>query len=293
VDPANRAPVRIPAAVQVHRGARISFTGVTVRHTGTSGIDLADQTQDSSVTGSVVDDTAGIGEVDDYYQTQLALMTSGNTVSGSTVRRPGQQYEDAVGNLGRPQPRHHPVAQRHRLHALLRHLDRLGLGLGVRLHPAGEAGSVHLPPWFDLHRRQPRRRQPCAQRDGRAVRRRPGLHPRRPGIAFGVHRNVLAECINGCNMIYHDKGSSQWNTHDNVVRFSNGSLWLNCWTPSIHDNNVHDNYTDTAAYNNNGTNNTFQQPLWSPTASGRRRHRRSRTRPGRAHGPARYSTTTI
>jgi len=41
-DPTTHAPIRIPAAVQVHRGARISFTGDVVQHTGTSGIDLAD-----------------------------------------------------------------------------------------------------------------------------------------------------------------------------------------------------------------------------------------------------------
>ena len=43
-DPTTRTPSRIPAAVQVHRGARITFTNDVVRHTGTSGIDLADQT---------------------------------------------------------------------------------------------------------------------------------------------------------------------------------------------------------------------------------------------------------
>ncbi|HEY0805770.1 MAG TPA: hypothetical protein VGD84_11920, partial [Pseudonocardiaceae bacterium] len=60
-DPTTRMPTRIPAAVQVHRGARISFTGDVVRHTGTSGIDLADQTQDSAVSASSITDTSGIG----------------------------------------------------------------------------------------------------------------------------------------------------------------------------------------------------------------------------------------
>jgi hypothetical protein len=84
--------------------------------------------------------------------------------------------------------------------------------------------------------------------------------------------NVLSECVNGCNMIYHDEGSSLWNTHDNVVRFSNGSLWLNLWTPSIHDDAIHDNYSDTASFNNNGSNITFQQATvvtdgnWPPAA---------------------------
>jgi hypothetical protein len=262
-DPATRAPVRIPAAAQVHRGARISFTGVTVRHTGTSGIDLADQTQDSSVTGSVVDDTAGIGvavgEVDDYYQTQPALMTSGNTVSGSTVRRPGQQYQDAVG-----------IWVGHSRGTTLSHNDigytpysgisigwgwgwasdctlQAKQGLSTCRHGSTYTGDNHVV-GNHVHSVM------GALYDGGPVYTLGGQAS--PSEFIG---NVLAECINGCNMIYHDEGSSQWNTHDNVVRFSNGSLWLNFWTPSIHDNNVHDNYTDTAAYNNNGTNNTFQQ----------------------------------
>ena len=40
---------------------------------------------------------SSIGEVDDYYQTDPALMTSGNTVSRSIVQFPGQEYQDAVG----------------------------------------------------------------------------------------------------------------------------------------------------------------------------------------------------
>jgi hypothetical protein len=44
-----------------------------------------------------------------------------------------------------------------------------------------------------------------------------------------------------------------------VIRFANGSNWLNLWTPSIHDDTIQNNYSDTATFNNNGTNITFQQ----------------------------------
>jgi len=75
---------------------------------------------------------------------------------------------------------------------------------------------------------------------------------------------VVGECINGCNAIYHDEGSSLWNTHDNVVEFINGGLWLNLWTPSIHDDSIHGNYSDTDRYNNNGTNIDFTQSTIVP-----------------------------
>ena len=262
-DPTTRAPSRIPAAVQVHRGARISFTGDTVQHTGTSGIDLADQTQDSTVTASTITDTSGtgvgVGEVDDYYQTQPALMTSGNTVSSNVVQRPGQEYQDAVG-----------VWVGHSRGTTLSHNDigytpYSGISIGWGW---GWASDCALQAKQGL--------QDC--RHGTTY--TGGNHV----LANHVHSvmgvlfdggpvytlggqvsgsdfvgNVLAECVNGCNMIYHDEGSSLWSTHDNVVKFSNGSLWLNLWTPSIHDDTIRGNYTDTDRYNNNGTNITFQQ----------------------------------
>jgi hypothetical protein len=262
-DPATRAPIRIPAAVQVHRGARISFTGDTVQHTGTSGIDLADQTQDSTVSGSSITDLSGtgvdLGEVDDYYQTQPALMTSGNTVSGNVVQRPGQEFSDAVG-----------VWIGHSRGTTLSHNDigytpysgvSIGWGWGWAsdcslqakqglsncLHGTTYTGGNHLLA-NHVHSVM------GVLSDGGPIY---TLGGEASGSEFVG--NVLGECGGGCNMIYHDEGSSLWNTHDNVVEFSNGALWLNLWTPSIHDDSIHDNYTDTDRYNNNGSNIDFKQ----------------------------------
>lgn len=268
-DPATRTPTRIPAAVQVHRGARITFTGVTVQHTGTSGIDLADQTQGSTVSGSSITDIGGsgvaVGEVDDYYQTQPALMTSGNSVSGNVVQRPGQEYQDTVG-----------VWVGHSRETTLSHNDigytpysgvSIGWGWGWAsscalqakqgladpcLHGTTYAGGNHvvgnhvhsvMGVLFDGG--------PIYTLGGQAS----------PSEFVG---NVLGECINGCNMIYHDEGSSLWNTHDNVVEFGNGSSWLHLWTPTIHDDFIHGNYTDTAQYENNGTDVTVEQSTVVP-----------------------------
>jgi hypothetical protein len=263
-DPTTRAPIQIPAAVQVHRGARITFTDDVVQHTGTSGIALSDQTQDSTVDASTVTDTSGtgvaIGEVDDYYQTEPALMTSGNTVSGSIVQFPGQEYADAVGiRVGISKG------------TVISHNDvgytpysgmSIGWGWGWAsnctlqsaqglpdpcLHGTTYAGGNQV---VDNHVHSVM----GVLNDGGPIYTLGGQST--PSEFSG---NVLSECVNGCNMIYHDEGSSLWNTYDNVLRFSNGSLWVNFWTPTIHDDSIHDNYSDTASYNNNGTNITFQQ----------------------------------
>jgi len=267
-NPTTHAPSRIPAAVQVHRGQRITFTNDTVTHTGTSGIDLADQTQDSSVTGSTITDTSGIGiavgEVDDYYQTQQALMTSGNTVATDVVQFPGQEYSDAVGiwvgDSKATTLSHNDVG----------YTPYSGISMGWGW---GWASDCTLQAKQGLSTcRHGTNYNGGNQIVGNHVHSVMGmLNDGGPIYTLGGQAtgsvfvgNVVGECINGCNAIYHDEGSSLWNTHDNVVEFSNGGLWLNLWTPSIHDDAIHDNYTDTARYNNNGTNIDFTQSTVVP-----------------------------
>ncbi|MFC0435255.1 right-handed parallel beta-helix repeat-containing protein [Kutzneria buriramensis] len=262
-DPTTRSPIRIPAAVQVHRGQRITFSDDTVRNVGTSGIELADQTQDSTVYRSSVTDTSGIGvavgEVDDYYQTQAPLQTSGNTVSDNTIQRVGQEFADAVG-----------VLVGHSRNTTLSHNDigytpYSGVSIGWGW---GWASSCDLQAKQGLS-------QPCAHGTtytggnhvvGNHVHSVMGeLNDGGPIYTLGGQAsqseftgNVLGECVNGCNAIYHDEGSSLWYTHDNVVKSIGGSLWLNLWTPTIHDDTIVNNFTDTGNYNNNGTNITLQ-----------------------------------
>jgi hypothetical protein len=268
-DPTTRRPIRIPAAVQVHRGARVTFSHDVVQHTGTSGIDLADQTQDSTVDSSTVTDTSGIGvavgEVDDYYQTDPALMTSGNTVSRDVVQFPGQEYQDAVG-----------IWVGHSKGTTLSHNDvgytpysgiSIGWGWGWASDCTLQAAQGLPDPC--LHGTTYTGGNKVVGNHVHSV--MGALFDGGPIYTLGGEAsssefsgNVLSECIDGCNMIYHDEGSSLWDTHDNVVRFSNGSLWTNLWTPSIHDDTIHDNYSDTASYNNSGTRIAFQQATVVP-----------------------------
>lgn len=267
-DPTTRAPSRIPAAVQVHRGTRISFADDVVTHTGTSGIDLADQTQDSSVTGSTITDTSGIGvavgEVDDYYQTVPALQTSGNTVATDVVQRPGQEYSDAVGiwvgdskgtTLSHNDVGYTPYSGISMGWGWGWASDcalQAAQGLSTCRHGTNYNGGNHIV-GNHVHSVM------GVLNDGGPIYTLGGEAT--PSEFVG---NVVGECINGCNAIYHDEGSSLWNTHDNVVEFINGGLWLNLWTPSIHDDSIHDNYSDTGRYNDNGTNIDFAQSTIVP-----------------------------
>ena len=267
-DPSNNnAPIRIPAAVQVHRGSNITFTGDEIAHTGGTGIDLADGTKNSTITGSYIHDTSGggvsVGEVDDYYLTDTSRMTTGDTVSQNWISDVGQDYSDAVG-IWAGYTRTLAVS-----HNDIGHPPYSGMSLGWGW---GYASPCSMQSAQGL--------RTCAHgtiyagdnqilnnhvhdvmnilHDGGPIYTNGG-QGNGDGSTTSVLAGNLVEVGNHTNnRLYQDEGSSYWNTHDNVTRIGGGN-WIGMWTPTIHDINIHDNYSDTSAVKNSGTNITFNQ----------------------------------
>ncbi|MFC9930510.1 right-handed parallel beta-helix repeat-containing protein [Streptomyces sp. NPDC127190] len=267
-DPGNdNAPLRIPAAVQVHRGSHITFTGNEITHTGGTGIDLADGTQDSTITGNVIHDTSGggvsVGEVDDYYLTDTHRMTTGDTVTQNWISDVGRDYSDAVG-IWAGYTRGLTVS-----HNDIGHTPYSGMSVGWGW---GYASPCSMQSAQGLHT--------CAHgtlyaganqvldnhvhdvmnvlHDGGPIYTNGG-QGNGDGSTTSVLAGNLVEVGNHTNnMLYQDEGSSYWNTHDNVSRIVGGN-WIGMWTPTIHDIDIHDNYSDTATYRNSGTGITFSQ----------------------------------
>jgi hypothetical protein len=267
-DTANKnAPIRIPAAVQVHRGSDITFTGVEITHTGGTGIDLADGTQNSTITGSYIHDTSGggvsVGEVDDYYLTDTRRMTTGDTVSQNWISDVGQDYSDAVG-IWAGYTRDLTIS-----HNDIGHTPYSGMSLGWGW---GYASPCSMQSAQGL--------STCAHgtiyagdnqilnnhvhdvmnvlHDGGPIYTNGG-QGNGDGSTTSVFAGNFVEIVNNTNNhLYQDEGSSYWNTYNNVTRGGTGA-WIGMWTPTIHDINIHDNYADTTYYLNNGTNITFNQ----------------------------------
>ena len=272
--PGTTTPQVIPAAVQVHRGQRVSFAGDTLQHLGGAGIDLADGTQASTISGDQISDVSAggvlLGEVDDYYLADPALTTSGDTVTQNVITHIGQDYHDAVG-----------IWAGYTQGAVLSDNDigytpysgiSLGWGWGWQSdcslqaaqglsnpcrHGTNYAGDNQITGNFIhnvmgiLHDGGPIYTN-GGQGQGTGVASAPC---KQTSVLAG---NVVADGNGTNNMLYQDEGSSCWNTYDNVVEFG-GADWIGMWTPTINDLDIHDNYSDNSSYYDNGTGDAFSQ----------------------------------
>ncbi|MGI5447601.1 hypothetical protein ACQEVM_17870 [Streptomyces sp. CA-243310] len=248
--------VRTPGAVSIRRGRQIKITGGEISHVGGLAVDFADGTQGSSVTGNRIHDVSGggvsVGEVDDYYLTDTARMTSGDIVSNNAIFNIGVEYEDAVGimvgNSRTVTLAHNEIA----------HTPYSGISLGWGwgwASPGNRRGSIYSGGNRILNNAIHDSMRTLT--DGGAIY---TLGGQGNGDATGsapstVAGNVMtiASGTGGAQGLYHDEGSSHWNTHGNVVS-QVGGHWTFEWTGSIHDITIHDNLTDTDRIRNEGTN---------------------------------------
>lgn len=264
-DAATRRPIRIPAAVQVHRGRGIVFTDVEIAHTGGTGIDLADGTSKSTVTKSWIHDTSGggvsLGEVDDYYVTDPARMTSDDTISQNVIEYVGQDYQDAVG-IWAGYTRGATLANNE-----IAHLPYSGISMGWGWGWAASCELQAKQSNFPVGSCRRGTNYAAANKivenyvydvmgvlhDGGHIYTNGGQGGHDDTLGSEFRGNVLSGGVNTNNMIYQDEGSSHWDTHHNVIHFANGS-WTGMWTPTIHEIRMHDNFYAPAGSYNNGTN---------------------------------------
>ena len=264
-DAATRRSIRIPAAVQVHRGRDIVFTDVEIAHTGGTGIDLADGTRDSTVTRSWIHDTSGggvsLGEVDDYYVTDPARMTSDDTISQNVIEYVGQDYQDAVG-IWAGYTRGATLANNEIAHTPYSGIS-LGWGWGWAASCELQAKQGNFPVSSCRHGTIYAGDNKIVENyvydvmgvlhDGGHIYTNGGQGGHDDTLTSEFRGNVLSGGTHTNNMIYQDEGSSNWDTHHNVIHFANGS-WTGMWTPTIHDIRMHDNFYAPAGSYNNGTN---------------------------------------
>lgn len=266
-------PTIVPAAVTVSRGDGITFSDDVFAHLGGTAVHFADGTQNSTVTAGTITDTAGggvsVGNVDDYFQNDPALMTSDDTVSDNMISFVGQDYSDGVG-VWAGYTRNLTIAQNDIGYTPYSGIS-LGWGWGWQSDCTLQSKQGLATCFHGTDYAAGNQITDNYVHDVMGV-----LHDGSPiytnggqgngtGVSSGPCRttstlsgNVVAEGDNSNTMLYHDEGSSCWDTHDNVIEFG-GSNWIGMWTPTINTIHAHDNYSDNASYYDNGTGDTVSQ----------------------------------
>ncbi|HWG24219.1 NEW3 domain-containing protein [Actinospica sp.] len=262
-------PTITPGAVAVSRGADIVFSGDSFGHLGAAGIDLADGTQNSSIVGSTFTDTAAggisVGDVNDYFQNDPALMNSGDTISDNAISHVGQNYTDAVG-IWAGFTRNLTVS-----HNDIGHTSYSGMSIGWGWG------------WASPCSMQAAQGKPTCQQgtnyaggnqvtdnyihdvmnvlyDGGPIYTLGAQGEDGAGVYSVLSGNYVTVGNHTNNMLYQDEGSSYWHTFDNVTSYG-GSDWIGMWTPTINTITVGPtNYTDNPNTNNNGTDITYTAP---------------------------------
>ena len=270
---ATPAPEIIPAAVTVSRGDDVTFTNDAFQHLGATAVDLADGTQDSGVYDSVITDTAGggvsVGEVDDYFQDNPTLMTTGDTIAGTRISYVGQDYSDTIG-VWAGYTRDLTVTHDDIGHTPYSGMSigwgwgyastcsmQAGEGLSTCAHGTNYAGGNNITDNY-IHDVM------NTLYDGGPIYTNGGQAGDivNGGITDSVLAgNYVAIGNSDDNMLYQDEGSSYWHTYDNVVNFAAGGTWIGMWTPTINNITIGpDNYSSTTSVNNNGTDISYTAP---------------------------------
>jgi hypothetical protein len=266
-------PIIVPAAVTVSRGDDITFTDDAFEHLGATAVDLAGGTQDSGVYDSVITDTAGggvsVGEVDDYFQNDTALMTTGDTIADTAISYVGQDYSDTVG-IWAGYTRDLTITHNDIGHAPYSGMSlgwgwgyaspcsmQAAQGLSTCEHGTNYAGGNYITDnyihdvmntLFDGG--------PIYTNGGQA-----GDVVNGSIVDSVLAGNYVSIGNHDDNMLYQDEGSSYWHTYDNVVNFAAGGNWIGMWTPTINNITIGpDDYSSTTNVNNNGTDISYTTP---------------------------------
>lgn len=280
-DPVTHAPTRIPGALRVHRAQRLEISGNSFAHLGGAGVELADGTQDSTIVGNRFDDISGgaisVGEVDDFWLADSfasgpTRMTSGIAIADNAVTHTGLDYHDTVA-IWVGNSRTTTIA-----HNLVAHASYTGISLGW-----GWGWSAPCNEQSAARPDEPCRRGTHYNGGNRILDNRVydvmrTLYDGGPIYTLGeqavinsvtptVSGNVISTAINCFHMIYHDEGSSYWQTFNNVI-YDTACQWLGVWEPTAHDIVTGvggPNYTDNPqADSDDGTNDTIMSPALLP-----------------------------
>lgn len=234
-----------PANIFFHTARNIRFERNNFTHLGAQGLAFDNGSQNNTVTGNVFSDISGtavrIGTVD-APATASAAQELGNTVSNNYIHDIAVEYHGGVGLMGGY------TANTVFSHNEITSVPYSGISLGWGWGTASYAQNNEVD-----HNLVSNHMQLLA--DGGGVYTLSEQAAPDGSQRSRVHDNYIHHQGNEYGSLYPDEGSASMDWYNNVV--ANTPRWLHVWTTSIHDLNIHDNFSDTSTATTNGTNITY------------------------------------
>ncbi len=256
-----RQVAKIPGAVRVTRGQRIEVSGSEFSRLGGTAVEFGNGTQDSQAVGNRITDVSGagvsVGEFDDHWLTDPNRQTAGVKVSDNYISAVGREFEDCAG-ISVGYTRNGSVE-----HNEISNVPYSGISMGwgwgwdspYNNKDMGERHGTNYAQGNKIVGNYVHDVMKVLS-DGGPVYTLGGQGGGGVNAKSELSGNVFSKGGSKdprAKGIYHDEGSSWWDTHDNVVS-QIGELWTHEWTRSIHDIKIHDNFTDDGRFANDGTN---------------------------------------
>lgn len=233
---------RTPGNVSCRSVESLRFERCIFKHLGGVGLDLSGGARDNTINGCVFTDISGtclqMGSTTDPNRPDVRTRDSGNRITDNYIHDAPCEFRGGAG-----------VFCGYVSDVLISHNEigrtsytavSVGWGWGTDSY----AGN-NLLTWNDLH-------QYCRElADGGAI------YSLSAQSNSSWHHNYAHDVPNGKRPMwrawYTDEGSAFIDIHHNVTAHIAGADWYSAWTPTIHDNRIHDNFTDTNNFTNAGT----------------------------------------
>ncbi|MEI8122139.1 MAG: hypothetical protein WCI20_08800 [bacterium] len=236
------------AAISFQYASNVRFERNVVAHMGGSAIDFGHAPQHNAIVGNCIFDISGngifLGEFDDAKAAGPGDWTDSNLIANNYIEKPGVEFEDQIG-----------ICVGFSRNLVLDHNEvfdcpytgiSVGWGwskLGYSFHNTISNNAVGF--YMKI----------LSDGGGIYTLGNQG-DPEHKTIWSGnyVHHGAHGQGL------YSDEGSGFMDIHDNVVGRV-GANWMNIWCGSIHDVDVHNNFSDKTNVNNRGTNCTVHDNI--------------------------------
>lgn len=243
----------LPAAVSFRNGQNIRFERNTFVHLGAAGLVIDGGSQGNVVIGNVFTDISGsalrIGDVT-TPNAPGALQDRRNWVIDNYVHDIAVEYRGGVGIMAGY------VAETMIAHNEVANVPYTGISLGWGWGTDSYAESNEIS-YNHVHGHM------LLLSDGGGV-----YVVSRQGSEgsnwSSVHHNYVQDQRNNFGALYFDQGSAYLDVHHNLV--VSAPYWT--WTNIVHDLIIHDNFSDTGAFRDDGVRLRFENNSLGPAAAG-------------------------